>query len=194
MKKRIFWPVIVLLGLYLSHAFILEGLAGWLVVEDKLEPADIILVLSGDADGERVAEAVRLYKRDYAKNILMSGGPLAWHLTSAAWMKNQALSLGVPASAILLEDQSRSTKENALFSLPIIKKQGITSIMLVTSPYHARRAKWVFQKIFAKSDIKVLIYPVQNSAFQISKWWTRHEDIQQVAREYISLIFYFFIV
>ena len=193
MKKRIFRLVIVLLGLYFSHAFILEGLAGWLVVQDKLEPVGLILVLSGDANGERVAEAVNLYRQDYAKKILMSGGPLAWQLTSAEWMKKQAMALGVPARDILLEDKSGSTKENARFSLPIIKKHGVNSIILVTSPYHSRRAQWVFQKVFARSGVKIRSYPVQASKFKIQRWWTRHEDIQLVVLEYLSLIFYLFL-
>lgn len=183
----------MLLGLYFSHAFILERVAGWLVVEDKLEPVDLIVVLSGDDNGERVAEAVKLYKQDYAKKLLLSGGPLAWHLTSAAWMKNQATVSGVPARDILLEDASRSTKENARFSLPIMQKHEFKSVILVTSPYHARRAKWVFQKVFAKSGIKVKAYPVQASTFKIHRWWTRHEDIQHFALEYLSLIFYLFL-
>src|SRR3990167_462163 len=188
MKKRIFRLVIVLLGLYFSHAFILEGLAGWLVVQDKLEPVGLILVLSGDANGERVAEGVNLYRQDYAKKILMRGGPLAWQLTSAEWMKKQAMALGVPARNILLEDKSGSTKENARFSLPIIKKHGVNSIILVTSPYHSRRAQWVFQKVFARSGVKIRSYPVQASKFKIQRWWTRHEDIQLVVLEYLSLI------
>ena len=118
---------------------------------------------------------------------------MAWQLTSAEWMKKQAMALGVPARDILLEDKSGSTKENARFSLPIIKKHGVNSIILVTSPYHSRRAQWVFQKVFARSGVKIRSYPVQASKFKIQRWWTRHEDIQLVVLEYLSLIFYLFL-
>lgn len=194
MKKRFFILlvlVIFILGIFFFYSYILEAMARFLVVEDKLVPADIIIVLSGDSNGERVREGVRLYQEGYAPKILMSGGPLEWKLTYADWMKRHALSIGAVPSDILLEDKSRSTLENAKLSLPILKKHGFNSAILVTSPQHTRRARRVFRKVFSKEDIKIFSYPVQNSEFQLVRWWTRHEDTQQVGREYIALFFYF---
>lgn len=193
MKRRFFWLTVLLavvLGIYFSLPFILEGMARFLIVQDKIEPAQLIIVLAGDDNGERVVEAVNLYQKGYAKNLLMSGGPLAWNLTSAEWMRKQARTLGVPAHAIILEDKSRSTLENALFTLPILKKRGIKSIILVTTPTHSGRAKRVFKKVYSKEGIKVMSYPAQKSRFQLSGWWTRHEDTQLVMWEYVSLVYY----
>ncbi|MFH1683469.1 MAG: YdcF family protein [Candidatus Margulisiibacteriota bacterium] len=194
MKKRLFWfsiLIIIVVGICFTYPYILEGAARFLVVRDKIEPADIIVVLSGAPDGERVDQAVSLFKDGYADKLLMSGGPLAWRLTAAEWMRKQAVAQGVPSPAILLEDRSESTRDNALFSLPIIKKNNIASLIIVTSPNHSRRAKWVFKKVFAKEKIKILSYPVEKSKFQIDRWWTRHEDTQTVMSEYFSLAYYF---
>ena len=150
----------------------------------------MILVLAGDNNGERVAEAVNLYKQGYAKNILMSGGPFAWKLTYAWWMKKQALESGIPAKAILMQDRSFSTKDDARFSLPIVKARGFKSVLLVTSPFHTRRAARSFKKLFGPAGISVRVYPVQKSSYNPKRWWTRHEDTEFVVREYISMLLY----
>lgn len=184
--------VVVLLGIYFFHPFILEGMARFLIVRDKLEPADVIVVLGGDNNGERVNEGINVYKQGYAKKMLMSGGPMAWQLTHAQWMKKQAVEFDVPETDILLEDRSRSTIESAKFTLDIVKKHGYNSIILVTSPTHSRRSLRVFRKVYAKEGIKVISHPVpvQDSKFQLPRWWTRHEDTQLVMWEYVSLVYY----
>lgn len=194
MKKALIWIsilILVFLGAYFSLPRVLEGMASYLIVRDEIEPAAAIVVLGGDDNGERVNEAVQLYWNGYADKLLMSGGPLAWKLTSAEWMKRQALIMGVPARAVILEDRSESTLENALYSLAILKRLGVRSVILVTSPNHSRRAKNVFQKVFSKENIKVMSYPAQKSDFRLSGWWTRHEDTQLVVWEYVSLVYYF---
>jgi len=196
MRKKLYWllaGMVALLGIYFLHPYLLEGMARYLVVQDKIEPADLIIVLGGGDNGERVAHAVKLYQKGYAKKILMSGGPLAWRLTHTEWMKKQARALGVPVQAILLEDQSRSTIDNAEFTLTIVKKQNYKSVILVTSPTHSRRAKRVFRKVYSKEKINLISHPVplQDSKFRLPGWWTRHEDTQLVMWEYVSLVYYF---
>lgn len=193
MKLKIFISVIiVLLIAFLVYPFILNGLARYLIVNDKLEPADLIVVLSGDANGERVDEAVQLYKEGYAPKMLVTGGPLAWNLTAGEWMKLQAVNLGVPAKNVLVENQSRSTYENAKFILKKVRKIGARSIILVTSPTHSRRAKRVFHNMFSGYGVKILSHPVplEKSEFKLSRWWTRHEDTQPVVWEYVAMVGY----
>lgn len=195
MRRRGFLLVVIiiisLLGLYLLHPLILDAMAKYLVVQDKLGRADVIVVLGGDANGERVEEGVKLFKQGYAPYLLMSGGPLAWRLNYAGWMKKQARESGVPEKAILLEDRSRSTIEDAKFCLPIIQGKGFKSLILVTSPYHCRRAGKVFRKVFVPAGIKVMVYPVQKSEFNPHRWWTRHEDTGAVVWEYVAMVMYF---
>lgn len=191
--KRL-WLLIVpllFLALFILRGPVLTGLADHLIVNDTIKPADVIIVLSGDDNGERVAEAVKLYREGRAPKIIMSGGPLAWRLTAAEWMKKQAVYEGVPASAILLQDRSRSTIDDAQFTKGLLKGLGAKSVILVTSPTHTRRAKMVFQKNLAGSGIKVAVRPVRQSEFDRQGWWRRHQDTQWVIWEYVSLAYYF---
>ncbi|MBU0502242.1 MAG: YdcF family protein [bacterium] len=191
MKKIILVISIFLLGLYFFYPAILNNLATSLVAEDPLGFTEMIVVLSGDSNGERVAEGVKLYKEGYAKKILMVGGSLAWKLSSAEWMKKQALELGVPASVVFLEGKSKSTGENALFALPILKKHGVSSILLVTSPYHTKRAGRVFRKVLAPEGITVITRAARESIFKPLSWWQDHEMSQLVVNEYLASFYYF---
>jgi uncharacterized SAM-binding protein YcdF (DUF218 family) len=186
--------LLLLLGLVAGFLFVLPAVlnncAQFLTVRDKLQSADAIVVLAGDSNGERLREGIKLYKAGCAPKMLLSGGPVMWRLTYAEWFKRQAIAEGVPARALLLQDKSRSTLEDARYSLPILKKNKIHSIILVTSYYHSRRAKRVFQKICTPAGISVVSWPAQESEFRPHGWWHRHEDIQIVVTEYMSLVFY----
>jgi len=190
MRKIIIILGIILILLYFSFPFILEGMANFLVVQDPLQKAEVIVVLAGDDNGERVAEGVKLYKEGWAPKILMSGGPVVWNLTYAENMRQEARALGLPDTAILLQNKSRSTYEDAKYSLLILKEIGARKIILVTSPQHMRRARAVFRKMAKKEKIQVSAFPVKNSIFNPSKWWTRHEDTQAVVNEYVALFGY----
>jgi uncharacterized SAM-binding protein YcdF (DUF218 family) len=183
--------LLVVLGLYLSYPFVLNGAARFLIVQDKIQKADVIVILGGDNNGERVKEGVSLFKQGYAKHLLMSGGPLAWRLTSAQLMKKQAMESGIPEKAIILEDRSRSTREDAEFCLPIVQKHKFGSVIVVTSSYHTRRSAGVFKKIYSPAGIKVMVYPARKSEFNPDRWWLRHEDAAHVIWEYVSLVLYF---
>lgn len=189
-KRILIAVIIVILLLMLLHPIILTNMSDFLCVQDKLEKADVILTLAGDSNGERVAQSVELYKQKWAPKILMSGGPAVWHLTYAQNMRKQATSLGVPDKDVLLEDKSKSTIEDIEFSLPILKKLKARTVILVSSPFHMRRASFVARKYYSKERIKVISYPAQKSEYNPNKWWTRHEDTQPVITEYLSLVMY----
>lgn len=191
MKNWLIGLLLVMIAVLICSLAIVQA-ADILIVEDKLEPVDVLIVLGGDNNGERVDWAARLYHQGYAKKMLLSGGPLAWQLTAAQWMKRHALSLRVPVSAILLEDRSESTIDNARMSLNLLQGK-VRSIGLVTSPTHSRRATRVFKHVFHPVGIKVLAFPVplERSAFETRNWWIRHEDTQKVVWEYVTMVYYF---
>lgn len=178
--------------LFFFHSFFLESMAKFLIVSDPLQKADAIIVVSGDSNGERIRQGAELYRQGMGDYFLVSGGYVYWRVTLADLMRKHANALGVPLSAIIIEDQSQSTYENAKFSLPILQKLGVKSVIIVTSPTHTRRLKGVFQKVFGKAGIKVMICPAKNSKFNADKWWTRNEDGEEVAMEYVKLVSYTF--
>ncbi|MCX5720356.1 MAG: YdcF family protein [Nitrospirae bacterium] len=176
--------------LYLGHGFILEKAGRYLYYKDELKPADVIVILSGEKT-ERVEYGVKLFKEGWARKdkIILSGGPVVWKYTWASLMKEQALHLGVPANAILLEEKSRTTEENAKSTKEILNKHGYKSCILITSPYHSKRASIIFKKVMGK-DIKIITAPSEESWFRFENWWERKRDRAVVLREYSKLLWF----
>src|SRR4030043_2227242 len=174
--------------LYVGHGFILEKAGKYLYYKDEIKPADVIVVLAGE-ETERVEYGVELFKEGWARKdkIIFAGGPLVWKYTWASLMKEQAVSLGIPKKAILLEDKSRTTEEDILFLKEILDKYGFKSCILVTSPYHSRRAAKIFRKILGEEK-KVISAPAEKSWFNFSEWWKRRRDREMVLSEYSKFL------
>jgi len=182
---------ILALPLYLFHGFILHKAAKYLYCKDELKPADVIVVIPDSETGYSVDYGVKLLKEGWAKKdmIILSGVVATWKYTCASLMQEQALSLGVPRNAILLEEKSASTKENAIFTKDIIKRHGYTSLILVTSAYHSKRANKIFEKIMG-NEIKVLSAPSEESKFRFENWWKRERDRRAVLIEFFKLCWF----
>jgi uncharacterized SAM-binding protein YcdF (DUF218 family) len=175
-------------ALFFTHGFILTKAGETIIKKDEMKPADAIVVLAGEKT-ERVEHGVKLFKEGWARKdrIIMAGGPVVWTHTWAGLMKEHAESLGVPARNILLADKSRSTEEDAYYTREVLKKSGFTSIILVTSPYHSRRAATIFSKMLGK-DFKIISAPVEDSWFDIHEWWKRRRDRAFVLNEFSKYI------
>ena len=170
--------------LFLTHGPILTKAGEMIVKKDEMKPADAIVILAGE-ETERVEYGVKLFKDGWARKdvIVMAGGPLVWKYTWAGLMKDHAESLDVPARKILLEDKSRTTEEDAYYTKEILQKNRIASIILVTSPYHSRRASIIFGKVMGK-DIRIINAPAENSWFTVDEWWKRRRDRATVLNEF----------
>lgn len=119
--------------------------------------ADAIVVLGGGLASQRPGEttqlsshadrlwaAAQLYKAQKAPLILISGGSEGTPESVLAAEILQAW--GIPLSAILTEEISRDTHQNALFSERILVRKHLHSILLVTSALHMPRAFATFRK------------------------------------------------
>lgn len=194
MKKKIlylFFFSLILLFIFSSFFLTLPGRL--LVKSDPLKKADIIIVLAGEY-GERVRYGVSLYKQGFADKILLSGGPIikfpgGQKITWAGLMKNYAIRLGVPENAIILQDESRSTWEDAAFSFKILQDAHISSAILVTSPYHSSRAYRMFKQVFKNTQIRSV--PVVDSWYDSDSWWKSSKGRFQVVREYFAYLWFF---
>lgn len=167
-----------LLGLLVgAAATVALGVGGlvWLghtlAVTDPLEHSDVIVAISGDA-GPRVETAVELWKAGYAPRILFSGAALdPESVSSAEIMKREAVQQGVPESAILVEPASATTEENATFVAALMQRESLRSAILVTSPYHQRRAAYLFARAFAPADLVFRNHPANDPDWDPNTWW-----------------------
>ena len=102
----------------------------------------------------------------------------------AEYMKQQALEMGVPADAILLEDTSLHTRENAEHVLALLKQNGIHStIILVTSPFHQKRTYLTFLKVFQPHGVHIFNYYAETGEWNPATWFFSKEHRKLVQSE-----------
>ena len=101
------------------------------------------------AGADRFTNALWLYRAGRVRRIIVSGGSGAVQATAHTEADDLTTLLrlaGVPNSAIVREEKSRNTRENALFIKQLLTPEQDT-LILVTSAFHQRRAMGCFAKI-----------------------------------------------
>lgn len=156
------------------------------------EPADAIIAISGGDTAARADEAVLLYKNGWAELLIFSGaaadksGP-----SNAAAMKARAVNAGVPESAILIEERSETTRQNALRTQELMEHYAIDDVILVTSAYHQRRAGLEFQQR-SSGVISIRNHPVRSDNQWSSWWWTTPSGWYLAAGELVKIVVFYF--
>jgi uncharacterized SAM-binding protein YcdF (DUF218 family) len=158
--------------------------------------ADAIVVFAGGvgetgkAGGgaqERLNEAVALYKAGYAKYLVLSSG-YVYSFREAESMRDLAVAQGVPEGAIVLEERSTNTYQNVTFVNEILKDHRWRSILLVSSPYHMRRATMVWRKV--APEISVTPTPPGRSQFYDHTRGASFEQVRGILYEYLAILSY----
>lgn len=168
-------------------------IAGPLLVRaDAPHAVDAIVVIGGDHKPDRVRRAVELYRQGYAPVVIISAGTQVAEgdelLPEAEVMRRQALALEMPESALLIEDQSQSTFQNAYYTAALLQAREYASILLVTSTYHSRRAGHIFEEVFG-STVSISVQP--SPADPCAICWLFHADQARVVLyEYYNWVRY----
>ncbi|HTD63663.1 MAG TPA: YdcF family protein [Verrucomicrobiae bacterium] len=156
----------------LSIVALLVGVGHWLDLSDPLAHADAIVAISGDT-GARAESAIALWKQGYAPVLIFSGGSSdPESVASAELMKRAAVAAGVPVNAIIVEGSSATTEENAQRVAELMKTAGLRSAILVTSPYHQRRAALLFEREFDRAGLSFRNHPADDPDWDVNLWWT----------------------
>ncbi|NWF70058.1 MAG: YdcF family protein [Chloroflexi bacterium] len=161
MKRRFFavlrrlWRIVsTLFILWLCFACLLACTVYLYGSVDRKQPANVIIVLGAGLrrDGRpdlaltrRSQHAAQLWQQGYAPYVLCTGGQSEYvRRAEAAGCRDVLLANGVPDPAIVLEAQSRSTEENAIYAGDMMAARGWQSAVLVTDGFHLLRAAWIF--------------------------------------------------
>mgnify|MGYP000507148714 CR=1 FL=1 len=115
------------------------------IVDPERQPHDRLYFKSG---ADRVLHAIYLYKAGKIRKILFTGGKAKlFHEPEreSSRIKDFFMLCGVNEEDIIIENKSRNTRENAVFTAEIIDKN--KKHVLVTSAYHMRRSIGCFEKV-----------------------------------------------
>jgi uncharacterized SAM-binding protein YcdF (DUF218 family)/glycosyltransferase involved in cell wall biosynthesis len=198
-RRRTIPAATAILAIYLV---LFQSPALWVIASPLLvtappEPADAIVVLGGGvgesgvvASGsyeERVRRAVDLYQDKLARTIVFSSA-YSYLFNEAEVMKALATNQGIPASDILVETRAGSTRDNVLRVRDIAEREGWRRVLLVSSPYHMRRAVLTWEKL--APNVAVISTPVVQSRFYAHGLGASASQIRGIAHEYAAIAYY----
>lgn len=159
---------------------------------DYAVPADVIIVLGCNPYAPRGGpsiclsarghHAAELYHRGLAERIIVTGGYVENGPTEASVMLRVLTSEGVPESAVVLEEQAHNTIQNIGYSKEIMQRNGWATAILVTEPYHIKRATLIAQ------DAGLHVYP--SPAVDSPLWRNPDQRNSRVLRDTLSLVLY----
>jgi uncharacterized SAM-binding protein YcdF (DUF218 family) len=171
--------------------FGLRAMGAYLIISSELKPANAIVVLSG-GDESRMKQALQIYYENYAKMIILTETGQTTEGFNQLYsfdMRIVLLSHGIPSGNIFMTDHLvSSTRDEALAVKNLMINQQMKSAIIVTDPYHTRRALNIFKENFADTDIQLSIQPVQNSWYNSRTWFLKSDGWKFTILEYIKLL------
>ncbi len=178
--------------LFLSREEWLLFIGDILIVDDTLHPADVIHVIAGE--DYRTDYAIELYKRGYGEALFFTGGWCKFHLYNhGVHGEERSLAQGVPLEAIVYDDSKvTSTYMEAGRLNEWIKKSPypIRSVIVVSDPFHMRRALWTYRKVLGDGiEVQMAPVPFEMTPYKRT-WWTDPLSRDYVRDEYQKYVYY----
>ncbi len=159
---------------------------------DGARRTDAIIVLGSAVwQGERASpslyartqHAIALYRAGYAPALILCGGLGGNPPSEAEVMRRLAVSAGVPADALILEDQSHSTEESLTNAKTLMDARGWHSALIVSDPFHLLRAELIARDLGIDAYGSGASDSPTYTAPQLHVWYT--------AREALALVWYY---
>lgn len=197
-RRGLWWRGVVLV-------LVLWPLAAWaaarcLIVETPLARADAMVILSGSsAYVERTQKAAELYRQGYAPLIILTDDQQQGSWSNADWRnpffveraRRELERAGVPPERIeALPQRVASTHDESRLLRDYAQARKLTSLLIVTSAYHSRRALWTMRRAFTGSNVRLALAASGEDTLPASTWWLQPRGWQAVVGEYGKLVYY----
>jgi len=193
-RKPRLWPFLAVC-LISACLFVFFHVGRWLIVEDPLQNAAAITVLSGRMPS-RALEAAKVYKKGYAAQVWLThstepGATLANlsvpYQGEDAYDKLILIHEGVPESAIrVLEPPIVNTADEMATIGQAVSSANPRRVILVTSKVHTRRTQTLWKHLSAANG-DAIVHGVSDDPFDADHWWRNTSDALDVVREVLGL-------
>lgn len=201
------WIFVILFILYfVITAYripLLIQLGQYLIVQHKPQKADLIVCLGGPGVSNSLA-AVDIFRKGLAPYLFKAkefepegfdylSKKVEDYPTQFDLFTMVTEGFGIPQEAIVSPDSRvGSTIEEAKLVRMVARDKGYSSLILVTSLMHSRRAYLTFKKVFEDSEVKLISLPSPYQQFSPKDWWKKREYTKKLIIEYQKLIYYKF--
>ncbi len=201
LKKNWFRACLIFLGLTLflfaNRNEILNGVGNWLVKSDPPKQTECCFVLGGNSF-ERGLSAVHLFEQFPNQKFATTGGNYPYQILcldtsmfEAELTKHMMVSKGVPSEQIDILTAAHSTMEESDEILQYCNDHQIQNITIISSAFHLRRVRWVFEEKFEDAGINVNFHGATAIEYDQTNWWHNEEGMIMVNNELVKLLYYF---
>lgn len=179
-RHRRLWKV---LGVVLVLVVAWAAVAGRvLVATDPVGDPEVVFALSGDPLGDRLRRAIGVAASTGAQLVIfVDGGPVP---QTPAQIRGRAQRAGVPDDAIRFIDGVTSTADEAGFAAGLIGRCDWSDAVVVTSPFHTRRAGFTFRRVIG--DAANVAVVASASDFDTATWWSAATGRRSVLLEWVK--------
>jgi uncharacterized SAM-binding protein YcdF (DUF218 family) len=186
----------ILVVLLVAGTVVFFKVGQWLVVQDPLVHADVIVILSGSLP-ERALQAAEVYKAGYADQVWISP-PISpaeelkamniSFLGEDFYNEKVLLAQGVPVDAIrILEQPSANTEEEVREISETLRGNNFHQAIVVSSKAHTRRVRTIWRKLIG-SDPRLVVRFATGDTYDGAHWWRHTHDALDVVRETLGLL------
>lgn len=154
---------------------------------------DIIVALGGSSGPERIGRALELYRKGYAKGILLTGVDQAEGLRgnlSRHWDAKFLIDGGVPSEALLFDDQSKNSYEEAHNTALLMQNRRWKIALVVSDPPHLRRLAMVWGQACSRDRLECRLISTDPATWNPSQWWRERNWTKFVGMELLKLTYY----
>ena len=174
---------------YVARHPILRFTAESWIVNEPAAHADAILVLGDDNFyGDRATEAAQLFRQGVAPVVVASGRRLRPGAGMSELIEHDLIERGVPKENVLrFPHDADNTREEAVALRRLAKEKGWKSVVVVTSNYHTRRVRYIFQKVFSPGAA-VSVASARDGDFDPEHWWERRKSVKEFLGELVGMV------
>lgn len=191
--------------IYIFWGVILCGLGRFLVLDEDPAPSDAVVVLNTGVEYyPRLLEASDLYRKGFVTKVVINGNRKTDILRSlekkgfercCTWYEDslRILSLyGVSKNKVVCisaEDAYDTVTEAEAVGKELLK-QGFTRIIITTSKYHTRRARYIWKKMYGE-ELSIRSVSAKTDPYDPHGWWKEGRQIRWVLAEYGAWVYYY---
>ena len=175
--------------LYLVRHPLLHLAGSFWIVDEGPVAADAIVILGDDNyQADRANRAAELIKAGWAPRVVASGRYLRPYASIAELEEHDLLSRGVPQSAIVrFAHRAENTRDEAIAVAQLISSRGWKRVIVVTSNFHTRRARYICSRAFPSGTV-LRVVAAGDSDFDPSNWWQHRLGMKIFTHEMVGML------
>ena len=176
-------------GIYLARHPIMRFAAESWIVNEPASKADAIVVLGDDNFyADRATHAAELFRQGAAPVVVASGRRLRPSAGMTELMQHDLIERGVPKDGILpLPHDANTTREEAAVIARFASERHWKSLIIVTSNFHTRRARYIFQKV-VPPGMETSLASAHDGDFDPERWWEKRKSTKDFLGELVGML------